>query len=236
MKIEIKSIYTDKVLFSHEQNNNLFKITLELAIKAKADLSGAYLSGANLSGADLSGAYLYGANLSVADLSGANLSGAYLSVANLSKTNLSGANLSKANLSKANLYGADLSKTNLSGANLSKANLSVANLSGAYLYGADLSGANLSKASLSGAYLSGADLLCMGDMKFIFTMQLDKWQIGFTKDVLQIGCQRHLIEDWKTFDDAMINSMDTKALGWWKKWKNHIFKTIELCISKGENS
>ena len=76
----------------------------------------------------------------------------------------------------------------------------------------------------------------MGDMKFIFTMQLDKLQIGFTKDVLQIGCQRHLIEEWKTFDDAMINSMDTKALIWWKKWKDHIFKTIELCISKGENS
>ena len=129
MKIEIKSKYTDKVLFSHEQNNNSFKITLELATKAKA-----YLSGANL----------------------------------------------------------------------------------------------------SGAYLYGANLLCMGDMKFIFTMQLDKWQIGFTKDVLQIGCQRHLIEDWKTFDDAMINSMDTKALGWWEKWKNHIFKTIELCIT-GEN-
>ena len=165
MKIEIKSRYTDKVLFSHEQENNSIRITLELAIKAKADLSGA-----NLYVADLSGA----------DLSGANLSVAYLSVANLSGADLSGADLSEANLSKANL-------------------------------------------------------LCMGDMKFIFTMQLDKWQIGFTKDVLQIGCQRHLIEDWKTFDDAMINSMDTKALGWWKKWKNHIFKTIELCII-GENS
>ena len=171
MKIEIKSIYTDKVLFSHERNNNSVKVTLELAIKAKADLSGAHLFGANLSGAHLSGAYLFGANLS--------------------------------------------------GAHLSKANL----------FGANLSGANLSKADLSKAYL-----LCMGDMKFIFTMQLDKWQIGFTKDVLQIGCQRHSIEDWKTFDDAMINSMDTKALIWWKKWKDHIFKTIELCISKGENS
>ena len=51
-----------------------------------ADLSGANLRGANLSGADLSGANLRGANLSGADLSGANLRCAYLRGANLSGT------------------------------------------------------------------------------------------------------------------------------------------------------
>jgi uncharacterized protein YjbI with pentapeptide repeats len=90
----------------------------------------ANLSGANLSRADLSGANLYGANLSRADLSGATLSGATLSRANLSRANLYGANLSGADLSRANLYGA-----NLSGADLSRADLSGANLSGADLSG-----------------------------------------------------------------------------------------------------
>jgi len=102
------------------------------------------VSGANLSGADLSRA-----NLSGADLSRANLSGADLSGADLSETNLSGADLSRANLSGADLSGADLSKTNLS-----RANLFGADLSGANLFGADLSGANLSRADLSGANLS----------------------------------------------------------------------------------
>ena len=185
MKIEIKSRYTDKALFSHEQKNNSIRITLQLAIKVKADLSGADLFRADLSGADLSRANLSGADLFRADLFGANLSGADLS-------------------------GADLS-------------------------GANLSGANLSRADLFRADLSGANLLCMGDMKFIFTMQLDKWQIGFTKDVLQIGCQRHPIEDWKKFDDQTIEKIHFEALAWWEKWKNHIFKTIELCIT-GENS
>jgi uncharacterized protein YjbI with pentapeptide repeats len=92
--------------------------------------------------ADLSGANLSGANLSWADLSGANLSGA-----DLSRADLSGANLSRADLSGANLSWADLS-----GANLSGANLSWADLSGANLIGADLSGANLSRANLSRAY------------------------------------------------------------------------------------
>ena len=54
--------------------------------------SKANLSGANLKWANLSGANLSGANLKWANLSGANLSGANLKWANLSKANLSGAN------------------------------------------------------------------------------------------------------------------------------------------------
>ena len=49
----------------------------------RADLLGAYLSGADLRGADLLGAYLSGADLRGADLRGADLSGAYLSRADL---------------------------------------------------------------------------------------------------------------------------------------------------------
>ena len=58
-------------------------------------------------------ANLSGADLSRANLSGANLSGADLSRANLSRANLFGANLSRANLSRANLFGANLSRANL---------------------------------------------------------------------------------------------------------------------------
>ena len=64
--------------------------------------------------ADLSGATLTGANLSRADLTGATLSGA----------NLSGANLRWADLGGANLRGADLTGANLTGANLEDADLS----------------------------------------------------------------------------------------------------------------
>ena len=76
---------------------------------------------ANLSGAYLSGAYLFEAYLSGAYLFEANLSGAYLSGAHLFEANLSGANLSGAYLSGANLSGANLSGANLSGAYLSGA-------------------------------------------------------------------------------------------------------------------
>ena len=71
MKIDITCRFSDSVLFSHECENNTMRITAEAAVKARANLSGADLSRANLSRANLSGAYL-----SCADLSRANLSGA----------------------------------------------------------------------------------------------------------------------------------------------------------------
>ena len=155
-KFEIRHLSTGTVIYEDEAGS--FSALVQAAVHARANLSGADLSGANLSRADLSGANLSGADLSGANLSGANLYGADLSGANLSGANLSGANLSGANLSGANLSGANLSDADLSGANLSHANLSGANLSGANLSGADLSGANLSRANLSGANLSGANL------------------------------------------------------------------------------
>ena len=102
MKIEIKSVF-GKILFEGD-----FKSLADAvisAVKSRASLSCANLSGADLSDANLSGADLYDANLSCANLSGADLYDANLSGASLSCANLSGAKLSGANLSGADLYG-----------------------------------------------------------------------------------------------------------------------------------
>ena len=56
-----------------------------------------------------------------------------------------------------------------------------------------------SRADLGGANLSRANLRCYGNMKDIFTLQLDVYQIGFTNKHLQIGCKRYTIEKWKKF-------------------------------------
>ncbi len=66
-------------------------------------------------------------------------------------------------------------------------------------------------------------------------MQIDTYKIGFTKDTLQIGCQRHLIKEWKDFDDDKIANMDSDAKQWWNKWKDFIFKAIEISGIQGEN-
>ena len=96
MLIQIKSIIGE-TLFELEKENNTVRDTVVEAVKSRA----------NLSRADLSGAYLFGANLSRADLSGAKLSRANLSGAKLSRADLSGAYLFGANLSGAYLFGAN---------------------------------------------------------------------------------------------------------------------------------
>lgn len=94
--------------------------------RARLNLSGAILSGANLMVTDLSSAYLRGANLRLANLTDADLSGANLTEADLSDTLLLGAKLTGANLTSAVLIRsllqfADLSAATLAGANMSQA-------------------------------------------------------------------------------------------------------------------
>lgn len=93
--------------------------------------------------------------------------------------------------------------------------------------------ANLSDTDLSDADLSDADLIgAVGNKKELRTMQIETYSISFTKDVLQIGCKRFLIEDWKIFNDEEINNMDNQALSFWNKWKDFIFQAIELSFGK----
>ena len=83
---EIKSRFTGSVLFSLETEN--FKLCVEAAVKADANLTGADLAGAYLTDANLTGAYLTGANLT-----DANLTGAYLARADLARADLARAKL-----------------------------------------------------------------------------------------------------------------------------------------------
>ena len=88
-------------------------------------------------------------HLSGADLTGVDLTAANLQGAELQKANLRGADLSMANLRNANLVEADLRETNLLGTEFSGANLMGANLYGAQgLWAGRLGGTNLFDATL----------------------------------------------------------------------------------------
>ena len=91
MLFQIKNRYNDSVLFEIEADS--FVKAVERAVREKADLIGANLSGADLIGANLSGADLSGANLRYANLIGANLRDANLRYADLIGANLRDANL-----------------------------------------------------------------------------------------------------------------------------------------------
>ena len=162
------------------------------------------------------------ANLRYASLSSADLRYANLRYADLSSADLSSADLRYANLSYANLRYASLSSADLRYANLSSADLSSADLSSADLRYANLSYANLRYASLSSvASLKGA----VGNMGQLKSIQCDYWPVAYTHQSIQIGCQRHSIDEWWAFTDKEIASMDNRALSWWQAWKP-ILQTI----------
>ena len=100
--------------------------------------------------------------------------------------------------------------------------------------GASLSGASLLGANLSGANLSGVDLSrANGINDFIKCIQIETYPITYTDEVMQIGCERHKIADWRDFDSRRIADMDGKsALNFWAKYKDWIFQTIDLCPAK----
>jgi uncharacterized protein YjbI with pentapeptide repeats len=110
-----------------------------------------------------------------------------------------------------------------------------ANLLDANLLDANLRGANLRGANLRGANLRGADLLgCVGERCFIKSIfASDVYPITYTKNILQIGCERHEIEEWWSFDDRRILEMDgRKALKFWREWKDTIRAIIENSPAK----
>lgn len=163
---------------------------------------------ANLSDADLRDADLRGADLRYADLRGADLYGA----------NLRGANLRGANLSRAYLMGADLSHADLRDADLRDADLRHADLRYACLSRANLRHADLSDADLRDAYLWDV----IGNKKEIFTFKIKKYTVVIYQDRVQIGCKNFSIEQWFSFSDDEISSMDDGALGWWNAHKEHV--------------
>lgn len=85
---------------------------------------------------------------------------------------------------------------------------------------ADLRGAILNDANLNGA---------SGNMDQLKSILIETYPITYTSEILQIGCQKHKIEDWWNFDDEKIISMDGKTtLKFWRNYKELIKMTIEL--------
>ena len=129
---------------------------------------------------------------------------------------------------RANLRSADLSSADLRSADLRSADLSYADLSSADLRSADLRYADLRYANLSSADLRSANLrYAVGEMRYVKSLQCEKYYISYTATTLNIGCQSHTILEWQNFDDDAISKMDGGALEWWQKWKPILMNIIE---------
>jgi uncharacterized protein YjbI with pentapeptide repeats len=104
-----------------------------------------------------------------------------------------------------------------------RADLSYEDLFGANLYGVNLAGAILSYASLSGV---------TGNMREIRSMHIDTWPVAWIMSpegvaTVQIGCQGHTLAEWAAFSDEKIESMDSRALDWWRANRDFVLSTVE---------
>ena len=107
----------------------------------------ATLTGADLSGSNLTDASFYNATLTDADLAGAEIHGAYFR--STTDSGFTSAQLySTASYVAGDLTGIDLRSNDLSGWNFAGQSLTDANFDGAMLTGVDLSGSNLTSADL----------------------------------------------------------------------------------------
>ncbi|MCH9806917.1 MAG: pentapeptide repeat-containing protein [Alphaproteobacteria bacterium] len=126
---------------------------------ARAELSGALLTGIDARGANFEEAILEDADIGESVLAGANFSQARLDKANLTGgVEAAGANFAIASLQGTNLNGGRLYGADFRWATMQAAILDYARLEGALLEGADLEAASLYKAHVQGADFTGAKL------------------------------------------------------------------------------
>jgi len=139
--------------------------------------------------------------------------------ADLSRRDLRRASMDGFNLNGAILNGASMNGASMDGASMNRASMDEASINRASMNRASMDGASMNRAILDGA---------TGNMVEIKSIFLETWPIAYTADVMQIGCQRHLITEWWAFDDASIDIMDSGALDWWRKWKPVLQQIIEM--------
>ena len=161
--------------------------------------------------------------------------------ANFSSADFRGANFSSADFRGANFRGADFRGADFRGVDFRDVDFRDVDFRGANFRYAHFRGANFSSADFRGANFSSADFSIskhqykIGNMREWHSMQLDTYEIGFNNRLLCIGCQQHTIKEWKNFTDDEISKLDDYALEWWNKWKEHIFKSINLCYGESDD-
>lgn len=106
-------------------------------------------------------------------------------------------------------------RANFSGRYLSEIDFSGLVMRGAIMCDADMDGSDLTGACLWGTVGNNAEIRNIGGIV--------TYDIAYTFDRLQIGCENHAINAWWLFTDKEILKMDgQKALTFWRKNKQLI--------------
>jgi hypothetical protein len=120
---------------------------------------------------------------------------------------------------------AETGRADLRGADLRGANLREANLYGANLCGANLYGANLCGASIDGETVKKNPIQIPCGLHYVALI---------TDNYMRLGCKRFTHDEWVTFSDDEISTMDDDALEFWQQWKEPLLAMCKAHASKVE--
>ena len=92
------------------------------------------------------------------------------------------------------------------------------------LRGSDLRGSDLSNSDLRGSDLR----IIRGNGKEVKSLQIGTYMVSYHKDILNIGCQSHTLNEWLNFTDEEIDRMDKDtSLDWWKLNKDILITLVK---------
>ena len=130
--------------------------------------------------------------------------------------------------------GSDLSMASFSGCFMANSDLSQCNLALANLSHANLFQVNLDNTNLTGVRLQGT----VGNMKQVKSMHLETYPVTYTKDIISVGCWQMPIYVWSCMNndklweyippDVRAHFVKDFDFDWWDKWKETIFKIIDM--------
>lgn len=164
-------------------------------------------------------------------LQGVNLSDLTLRGVRLESASIRGCDLYETDLANANLRGAILHQCDLRKANLRGARLNCASLRGVSLSFTDLSQSDLRGADLFGTDLRGACLMSAQLPERTWLISGELYDIQITNgELLRVGCEEHLIRDWRMLSREEVVSMDgNRAL----KFYPRLLDLLDCYLGKG---
>jgi hypothetical protein len=69
-------------------------------------------------------------------------------------------------------------------------------------------------------------------MQYLKCLSFETWEVGYTADELQIGCQRHAISKWAKWNTPAgrkwICAMGEEAMPWADKYLALVLQLVEL--------
>ena len=183
--------------------------------------------------ANFRGVSLHGIKVRSADIRFACLQHTAMRFADIQSSNMSGVSLQGADLRFARIRDTDLTFTDFQGADMQGATLQEVELQHTLIRSVSLEDATLSRVNLKGAILRDTDLqgARFKDTISVFGEKVSeppilisglRWSVMIWGSWLRIGCEDHLINDWKRFNDSTIAGMHPDALLFWKKYKAYL--------------